>query len=62
MVPLWKKGYATDGMFKLNVNVMDKTVAFAYMLCSFNVWHARLCPVNKKLVKQMSNLGLIDEL
>ena len=56
------KGYATDGMFKLNVDAMNKIVSSAYMLCSFNVWHARLCHVNKRLVKQMSNLGLLPEL
>ena len=56
------KRYATDGMFKLNVDVMNKNFVSAYMLSSFNVWHTRLCHVNKKLVKQMSNLGLLLEL
>ena len=49
-------------MFKLNVNVMNKTVVSAYMLSSFNMWHARLCHVNKKLVHQMSSLGLIPKI
>jgi hypothetical protein len=40
------KGYATDGMFKLNI--MNKiSSSSAYMLCDFNIWHARLCHVNK---------------
>ena len=36
-----RKGYAIDGMFKLNVNA-NKIAPSAYMLCSFNTWHARL--------------------
>ena len=34
----------------------------AYMLCTFNNWHARLCHVNKRLIKNMSNLSLILKL
>ncbi|XP_021732277.1 uncharacterized protein LOC110699091 [Chenopodium quinoa] len=56
------KGYATDGMFKLNVEV-NKISNSAYMLCStINVWHTRLCHVNKRLIKNMSNLGLIPNI
>ncbi|GJY33693.1 putative polyprotein, partial [Tanacetum coccineum] len=55
------KGYATDGVFKLNVEV-DKVNVSAYMSCTFNIWHARLCHVNKRLIKNMSNLGLIPKL
>ena len=55
------KGYATEGMFKLNVQV-NKVNASAYMLCSFNTWHARLCHVNKRIIKNMSSLGLIPKL
>ena len=55
------KGYATEGMFKLNVDI-NKIISSAYMCCSFNGWHARLCHVNKRLVKNMSSLGYIPEL
>ena len=55
------KGYATDGMFKLNVEA-NKISSSAYMLCSFNSWHTRLCHVNKRIIKNMSNLGLIPAL
>ena len=55
------KGYATDGMFKLNVDV-NKVNISAYMICSFNIWHSRLCHINKRLVKNMSSLGLIPDL
>ncbi|KAL0556336.1 hypothetical protein IC582_004849 [Cucumis melo] len=55
------KGYATDGMFKLNLEI-NKIASSAYMLASFNVWHARLCHVNKKLISNMSRLNLIPKL
>ena len=55
------KGYATDGMFKLNVEI-NKTSSSAYMLSSFNIWHARLCHVNKRIIKNMSSLELISKL
>ncbi|KAL5834983.1 hypothetical protein ACOSQ3_014575 [Xanthoceras sorbifolium] len=54
-------GYATDSMFKLNIE-MNKIVPFAYMLCSFNTWHARLCHVNKCIIKNLSKLELIHKL
>ncbi|KAA0037401.1 putative Polyprotein [Cucumis melo var. makuwa] len=38
---LLNKGYATDDIFKLNLEI-NKISSSAYMLSSFNVWHARL--------------------
>lgn len=55
------KGYATEGMFKLNVDY-NKVNTSSYMIFFFNVWHSRLCHINKILVKTMSNLGMIHEL
>ena len=55
------KGYATDDMFKLNLEI-NKIASSAYMLTSFNVWHARLCHVNKRLISNMSRLNLIPKL
>ena len=53
------KGYACDNMFKLNVE-KNKNVAFSsFIVSSFNVWHARLCHVNKNLIKNMNRLGII---
>ena len=51
----------TEGMLKLNVDV-NKVNISAYMICSFNIWHSRLCHINKRLVKNMSSLGLIPKL
>ena len=55
------KSYAIDGMFELNIDA-NKLNVYAYMISSFNVWHSRLCHINKILVKNMSNLGMILEL
>ena len=55
------KGYATNEMFKLIVDA-NKIVSFTYMLCSFNIWHARLYHVNKRLIKNMSSLYMIPKL
>ena len=55
------KGYATDEMFKLNVEA-NKISSSAYMLCSFNSCHAKLCHVNKRIIKNMSRLELIPAL
>ena len=40
------KGYACEGMFKLNVKIINKDVTSVYMICDFDTWHARLCHVN----------------
>ena len=53
------KGYACDNMFKLNVEMNKNVASSSYIVSSFNVWHARLCHVNKKLIKNMSRLGII---
>lgn len=55
-----RKSYAIDGMFMLNVDA-NKVSSSVYM-CSFNTWLARLCHVNKNIIKNMSNLELIPKL
>ena len=49
-----EKGYATDGMFKLNLNI-NRKVFSAYMLSSFNIWYARLCHVNNEGIRALRN-------
>jgi hypothetical protein len=59
------KGYATDGMFKLNVDLnlnMNKTSISVYSLCDVNVWHSRLCHVNMRCISNLCHLGLIPKL
>ena len=53
------KGYACDGMFKLNVENNKISTSSVYILSSINFWHARLCHINSRYVGIMSNLGLI---
>lgn len=55
------KGYATYGMFKLNVE-LNKISPSIYSLCDFNIWHARLCHVNKRVISNAYNVGLIPKL
>jgi hypothetical protein len=56
------KGYACDGMFKLNVESNKPSASSVYMLSSINFWHARLCHINNRYVRIMSSLGLIPRL
>ena len=45
------KGYACDGMFKLNVENNKASTGSVYMLSSINFWHARLCHINSRYVE-----------
>ncbi|KAK2429298.1 putative mitochondrial protein [Trifolium repens] len=56
------KGYATDGMFKLCIDMNKISTSSAYMLCDFNIWHARLCHVNKRIISKLSSLGIIPKM
>ena len=56
------KGYAFDGMFKLNVENNKASTSSVYMLSSINFWHAHLCHINSRYVGIMSSLGLIPRL
>ena len=53
------KGYACDGMFKLNVENNKASTSSVYMLSSINFWHAHLCHINSRYMGIMSSLGLI---
>ena len=55
------KSYATNDMFKLNLQ-MNKKMSSAYMLSILNIWHSRLFQVNKRLISNMSRLNLIPKL
>ena len=56
------KGYACDGMFKLNVENNKASTSSIYMLSSINFLHTRLCHINSRYVEIMSSLGLISRL
>ena len=57
------KGYAADGLFKLNVmtvvNNINESTSSAYLLESSNVWHGRLGHVNYDSMRRLINLGHI---
>ena len=50
------KGYACDGMFKLNVEINKPSTNSVYMLSSINFWHVHLRHINSKYVGIMSSL------
>ena len=56
------KGYACDGMFKLNIKNNKVSTSSVYVLSSINFWQAHLCHINSRYVKIMSSLGLIPRL
>ena len=55
-----RKRYESNGMYKLNV--IYEISSFAYMVFTFDVWHARLGHVNYKSMRSMSNLSLIPKI
>ena len=56
------KGYARDGIFKLNVENNKAPTSSVYMLSYINFWHTCLCHINNRYVGIMSSLGLIPRL
>lgn len=52
------KGYACDGMFKLSILINNMNNS-AYIVESFDVWHARLAHLNFRSLKYMSKHKLI---
>ena len=56
------KGYACDGMLKLNIENNISSASSVYMLSFMNFWHAHLCHINSRYVGIMSNIGLIPRL
>ena len=50
------KGYACDGMFKLNFDNNKASISLVYMLSSINFLHACLCHINSRYVGIISSL------
>ena len=55
------KGYACEGMFKLNIVNNNIASSSAYIIASVDEWHGRLGHINFRTMKNMSNDGLIDK-
>ena len=56
------KGYLNEGLFKLNVIVVDrinKNSSFVYLLELSDLWHARLGHVNYKALRKLVNLEVL---
>ena len=56
------KGYLNEGLFKLNVMVIDsinKTSASVYLLELSDLWHARLGHLNYKALRKLINLEVL---
>ena len=51
--------YATNGMFKININ--NEYSPSAYLIVSFDTWHARLGHVNVNSIRSLIYLGLIPK-
>lgn len=54
------KGYCNQGLFVLNISdVINENASSAYLIDSYDVWHARLGHVSIGYIKKMQVLGLI---
>jgi len=55
------KGYCDQGLFVLNIyEVMNEFESSAYIIDSYDIWHARLGHVNYSYVMKLQRLGLIN--
>ena len=59
------KGYLAEGMFKLNVIVINainkNNNAYVYIVNFFYLWHTRLGHVNNRSIHRMINLNLLPK-
>lgn len=53
-----RKGMPLMTCLSLNVEI-NKISPYSYMLCDFNIQQVRLCHVNKYVISNLSDLGLI---
>ena len=56
------KGYCNQGLFMLNVDEMNNTSSSAYLIDSFDMWHARVGHVHESYVIRLQNLGIIPKI
>jgi len=56
-----RKTYCDQGLFVLNIyEVMNEFESSAYIVDSYDIWHARLGHVNSSYVMKLQRLGLIN--
>ena len=58
------KGFCNQGLFVLSISEVMNENAFssAYLVDSFDIWHARLGHVSSGYIKKMQTLGLINNI
>jgi len=55
------KGYCEQGLFVLNISeIINESCSSAYIVDSYDIWHARLGHVNSSYVMKLQRLGLIN--
>ena len=55
------KGYCDQGLFVFNIyEVINESESSAYIVDSYDIWHARLGHVNHSYVMKLERLGLIN--
>ena len=55
------KGFCNQRLFVLNISEImnEKSYSFAYLVYSYDIWHARLGHVSSGYIKKMQSLGFI---
>ena len=57
------KGFCNQGLFVLSISeVMDETSFSAYLVDSYDIWHARLGHVSSGYITKMKTLSLINNI
>ena len=54
------KGYCDQGLFLLNISEIINESSSAYIVDSYDMWHARLGHVNSLYVMKLKRLGLTN--
>ena len=58
------KGFCNQGLFVLSIFevINGNASSFAYLVDSYDIWHARLVHVSSGYIKKMQTLGLINNI
>ena len=59
-----EKGFCNQGLFVLSISEVmnDNASSSAYLVDSYDIWHARLGHVSSGYIKKMQTLGLINNI
>ena len=61
---LWEKRFCNQGIFLLSINevMKENSSSSAYLVDSYDVWHAILVHASTGYIKKMQSLGLINNI